>query len=87
MQSMNDKPLTSSVAGTKRPHRYLHDLLELSSVLNCENIDEVESHMMDKWHEVIESQNKEIYEEMKAIVRQRSDFEKDLIEGMIKGLP
>jgi hypothetical protein len=52
---MNDKPLTSSVAGTKRPHRYLHDLLELSSVLNCENIDEVESHMMDKWHEVIES--------------------------------
>jgi len=55
MQSMNDKPLTSSVTGNKRPHRYLHDLLELSAVLNCENIDEVESHMMDKWHEVIES--------------------------------
>lgn len=58
--------------------------------MSCENVDEVEAHLSDRWSEmaaVTEDAGSQFYEELKNAVRLRVDFDKDQVETMIKGLP
>ena len=62
-------------------------------MLSCENVDEAEAYLSDKWSEMIAcsaSQEKGVsafFEELKAIVRRRIDFDQKQVETMIKNLP
>ena len=55
--NLSSKPILSgNVLVTSReeiPHRALLEIIEISQVLSCENIDEAESCLADKYHDAV----------------------------------
>jgi uncharacterized protein Smg (DUF494 family) len=59
VQSFSDKPIPlvkvyapeSTASFSHKCYRGLLELLEVAQVLSCENIDEVEAYISDKWSE------------------------------------
>jgi hypothetical protein len=61
-------------------------------VLSCENLDEAENYLSEKWSEMAalnkdEDASDGFFSAMKHIVRQRVDFNKNEVEQMLKQLP
>ena len=63
-------------------------LLELSPLLSCENLEEAETYLQDKWADNASMEGyKEIYQEMKEVVKQRVDWDPTQVDAILKTLP
>lgn len=67
-------------------YRGLLELQEISTLLGCENLDEFEAHITDKWGECA-GEVGPFYQELKLIAMIRTDFDMAHVESMINGLP
>ena len=84
IQSLSERPILNN----DKEHHGLIEIVQIAQLLSCENMEEAENFLVDRWQEgAVEGSDQVFYNELKAVVRLRADFEKEQVDVLIGLLP